>query len=348
MAMYYVSLIAGLEDVTAKEIRDILPGAECTGQERGRLFFSYEGDPRDTLFLRTVENVFAWAAFLDNITPDEEWLMECEKQVAAVDLDQPLALLRRIRDFSAEPSFRVTAQRSGEHEFNSQMISAATGSGVVERCGWRVDLTGFDVDVRIDVRQDRAVLGVRLSEETLHLRSRVMHSRASLNTTVAAAMCRLLDPQPGEVFMDPMCGAGTLLVERYALDPNVILIGSDLYTEKLDMSLCNLQAAGIMPRLIKSDARRMAIGAGSVDKIACNMPWGRLVASHRINRHLYPRFLSGVTRVVRPGGLIALLTVERRLMNSLLEQPRPLRTLSYRRLSVGGLEPSLYILQRTV
>ena len=43
------------------------------------------------------------------------------------------------------------------------------------------------------------------------------HLPASLRPTVAAAMVRLAELRPGQVVLDPMCGAGTILAEQLAV-----------------------------------------------------------------------------------------------------------------------------------
>lgn len=343
---YYLSHIGGLEEIVAAEVAKRLPAASLLDSDYGQMQLAYEGPPEDLLTLRTVEHVCVLVADLSPVRPDEGWLDELTARVAEVDLNPALEHLRTVHPLPARPRFRATAQRQGEHEYRSPDIAGAVGAGVGDRYGWPVDLTDYELDVRVDIRADRGLLGLRLSEAALHRRSRVVHCRASLNTTVAAAMVLLSEPCPGEVVADPMCGAGTLLVEREACQPGARLLGGDLFSEKLALAAQNLQAFAVPAALVQADAARLPLAGGALDKVLCNLPWGRIVASPQINRRLYPRFLREVARCLRPGGLAVLLTSERRLMAGCLQPGLPLRTVTAQLISVGGLRPTLYLLRR--
>ena len=61
---------------------------------------------------------------------------------------------------------------------------------------------------------DRCTLKIDTSGEHLHKRGwRVESGPAPLRETLAARMLRLANWQPGEALVDPMCGAGTILIE---------------------------------------------------------------------------------------------------------------------------------------
>ena len=90
----------------------------------------------------------------------------------------------------------------------------------------------------------------------------------------------------------------------------------------------------------------MPLADGSADKIVCNMPWGRRVGSHRGNRRLYPKFLREAARVLRPGGRAVLLTQEKRLFSQVAASLPEFTRLGITKIVVGGLEPSIYLLER--
>ncbi len=343
--VYWASVVSGLEDVAAADICLRLPGARVLERWRGRVFFAYPGPPAEVLKLRAVEHVFAMVRRFSGLPAEESGLAVVEEELYRTELGEALRVLEAVRGRVPWPKFRVTATRSGEHAYNSQQVAAAAGSGVQRRYGWPVDLTRFDVDVRVDVVDGECLVGVRLSEMALHRRSRLVHAPASLNPTVAYAMAWLTRPGPEDVVVDPTCGAGTTLIERATIGRFGLLVGGDLFADAVAMAAVNTRAAHVPVWLFQWDARRLPLKGDSVDVVLANLPWGRRVASHQINRRIYRRIADEIARVLRDRGRAAILTLERRLVSEVYGRHRELYIAHARRLSYGGLEPSLYIIK---
>lgn len=368
---YYITVVSGLEEVAWGELQEKLAAPRLVRMERGRVFFDSASPPRELLALRSVENVLAYAGDFDGITADTNSLEHVRREVAQIPLDEQVLMYESITGPKPEPSFRVTAHRSGTHDFNSVQVAAAAGAGVIDRYGWRVDLTGHDLEVRVDVREDTCLVGLRLSDTALSRRSRIEHGPASLKSTVAHCMIRLIGWHSNEAFVDPMCGTGTILVERIALGFPRLLVGGEREERMLQKSVINLGAAlwpkppardagqGCLAptaatppaedapvRFVRWDARRVPVAAGCVDRIACNLPWGRRVGSHRVNVHLYPAFVREVGRMLAEGGKAALLTAEKRLITRCIHREHRLALDGIRPIRVGGLRASIYVVKR--
>lgn len=346
MPHYTLTHVGGLGDIVREEVAERVLGAQFLRGEYGRQHLAHDGDPAALFALRTVENIHATVLEIDDVSPRATWLQELEHLLAGVDLKPAVAVLARLKPLPASPTFRVTAERSGAHDFQSPEVAAAAGAGIVTGTGWRVDLKHFDIEVRVDVGDTQALIGLRLSEQALHKRSRVIHPRVTLNPTVAAAMVRLSLPQPGELVVDPMVGGGTLLTERYRHDPRVTLLGGDRFIEKVAMARGNFEALGVSARLAQWNAAWLPLADETVDKFLCNAPWGKLVASHKVNLRLYPWLLRHLRRCVRVGGRIVLLTSERALVKQFREAYPDMRLVYVQRLSLGGLEPSIHVLEK--
>lgn len=344
--VFFASLIAGLEPIVAAEMSEKIARLRMLGMLRGRVLFSCDGPPAALLGLMTIENLFGYVGQMTGIPADESGLDFIRDRVSEMNLAPGLALFDRLHGPRSDPSFRITGQRSGQHAYNSPEIAAAAGAGVVQRYGWRVDLEHYDYDVRVYVTDDHALVGLRLSPEALHKRGRVAHGVASLNPTVAYAMCRIATPTLGEVFVDPMCGSGTILVERSRWADGALVIGGDASEDPLALACRNLTAQGAAATLANWDAKRLPLADSSVDKLVSNLPWGRRIGSHRINVHLYPGFMREVARVLSPGGVAVLLTQEKRLLLRLLDKRRDLRLRNQYPLSLSGMRPTIYEVEK--
>ena len=346
LPIYYLTHVGGLEPIVAEELTEQLPDACRLRTEFSRLHLLFEGDPSQLLGLRTIENVYVRVLQMTDVRPDEQWLDELEETMAATDFAPALQALRCQRHVPNPPTFRVTCERLGKHDFRSQEAAGAAGAGVQAATGWKVDLRGYDVEVRLDIRGDKALVGLRLSEVALHKRSRIVHPRVAINATVAAAMVRLSQPQPGETVCDPMLGGGTVLTERYACGRDVTLIGGDLFTEKLDLARQNFIGLEVPVQLAQWDARRLPLREACIDKFICNPPWGNLLSGKELNRQAYPWVLGHLRRCLKPGGMIVLLTSERSLVRRLVDHYGDLRLLRAYRLSLGGLHPSIHVIEK--
>lgn len=349
MGAYYVTALGGLERIVRWEIATRLPGAELRADaaagERGRLHFRYDGLPADVLRLRSIENVFGAVDEFGGLPADESALSIVRARLAATDLAPALKLHEQLHGPRPGPAFRCTSKRVGRQAYTSQQTAGAAGAGVQERHGWRVDLENFDYDIHVDVADDRCCIGLRLTTESLHQRTRIAHVSASLNATLAYAMCVLSDPQANEVFLDPTCGAGTLPIERAAVGPATLLAG-DIFPQPIEMARCNFEAHGLRVGLCRWDARRLPLPADSVDKICANLPWGRRAGSHTVNKHLYPRLAREIARVLKVGGLAVILSLEKRMLQRVVGRHGWLRVERTLPVSVGGLKPTIYLVRR--
>lgn len=170
---------------------------------------------------------------------------------------------------------------------------------------------------------------------------------ASTNPLIAALLVQFAKPAPGDVFYDPFCGAGTILVEAAAArGSGLTLLGSDRSPDALRAARANrvLFPGG---HLFGADATALPLGIESVDRIVSNIPFGKRVGSHGENLGLYPGFLAELNRVLRIDGRAVLLTDDKNLLRSTIEHTRALRLVREVKLSSGGLHPSAFILERT-
>lgn len=198
----------GLESVAAGELRDLVGATDTERHGRGRLTATVA--PADVVVLN-------------------RWSRTCNRfGVVVVDdhfdgLDDLSALTRSValdRFVAPDQSFGVDPTRHGDHEFGSPDVGDVVGQAVVD--GVRaatgraptVDLDDPDVALLAYVHDDRFTLVADATGRSLHRRwYRVCEHDAPLRPTMAAAMVRLADPDPGEVLLDPTCGSGTIPVE---------------------------------------------------------------------------------------------------------------------------------------
>jgi tRNA (guanine6-N2)-methyltransferase len=314
----FAIVLPGLEAIAAEEItRDA--GGEVKKAERGSVVFRVPEIGPELLRLRTVEDVFLLAWGTDSLTYRAEDLKSIQHWTAKeADWQHLLALHHAIRPKpKGKPSYRLVTQMSGTHGYRRIDAGKAMARGLagVFPPSWNPADENASVEVWLTIRGATAVCGLRLSDKTMRHRAyKVEHQPASLRPTIAAAMVRLAGAAPGDVVLDPMCGAGTILTEQIELSKarkagRVDTWGGDRDMNMLRAAASNLHRVG--PALLAHwDATRLPLAAASVDRVICNPPFGKQLASPEEIGPLYRAAVRECDRVLRPGGRAVFLVSE--------------------------------------
>ena len=229
--------------------------------------------------------------------------------------------VRRLHPVGAFRSYRLSAPGRGSAALRRLREELA------ERTGLPEDPEDGDLYLRLRRAREPAAGGwealVRLSPRPLSARAwRTVNLPGALNATIAAAMVELSRPRPSDRVLNLMCGSGTILVERLARGPAALVAGCDLDPEALAGTSANLVAAGLAGRavLARMDATALGLGDGSFQVLLADLPYGHRMGSHQANAALYPAVLAEAARVVRPGGVMVVVTHELRLFERCLRE----------------------------
>jgi 23S rRNA G2445 N2-methylase RlmL len=241
--------------------------------------------------------------------------------------------------------YRVIARMAGQHPFRRIDLAREVARGIAERRdhSWRLSPNEADVEFWATLLPGEFILGLRLSDERMrHREYKRAHIPGSLRPSVAAALALLSKPMADDVVLDPLCGAGTLLIERAHLGRYRLLIGCDRDQKALSAARDNVGPRYKPLELHQWDSMAVPLPDRSVAKIITNLPWGIRHGSHEDNRRLYPRILREFHRLLKPGGQSVILTGETRLMSDLIAQGflRPDKIL---RVSILGASAAVYV-----
>lgn len=87
--------------------------------------------------------------------------------------------------------FRVTCNRAGEkHCFSSNEAARDFGGAIQDYFKWKADMTNFDVEVLLNIHENEIVVGIALTEESLHRRNITHFGPTTLRSTLAYGMLR--------------------------------------------------------------------------------------------------------------------------------------------------------------
>ncbi|MCH5583400.1 HEAT repeat domain-containing protein [Shimazuella sp. AN120528] len=168
----------------------------------------------------------------------------------------------------------------------------------------------------------------------------------SLDWRVARAMVLCSKPSSHDVFVDPTCGSGTLLLDRAAYGSYRSLKGGDLNVEAVQTAADNLREWENVDLQIW-DAASLPLADSSVSVMVSNLPFGRRVGDHESNVALYPIFIKEVNRVLNSGGRAVLLTQEVKLLHHAITPYKNQFTLELDQpVEMGGLTPHIIVLKK--
>ncbi|WUJ74732.1 methyltransferase domain-containing protein [Kribbella soli] len=163
----------------------------------------------------------------------------------------------------------------------------------------------------------------------------------STKPVVAEVIVRLAKIRPGHHVLDPFCGTGTILLAVRRRAPAAHIIGTDHDPRALKIATVN----GCR-RLAQAKADALPLQDGTVDRVVTNLPFGKQVGSHELNRTLYPAVLRELDRVLTPDGRAVLLTEDKRLLHNAIQRQRALKVVRQRLLRYNGATPTAYVLTR--
>jgi 23S rRNA G2445 N2-methylase RlmL len=356
--LFYAQTLPGVEKTAWQEIEAKLPGASLEGFRRvgdrnGIVLFEYRGNPQDLLRLRSTEDLFLLVGYAPSVPSDRTALVVVQEVIEQSRyLDVGLRTYREIKKPGANKRtrFKVVARKQGGgHSYRRIDVQRAVEQGVLRRYNrqWRVVEDDADVEIWLTLLHHEALCGLRLSPKTMrHREYKMRHLPASLRPTAAYAMVFLSDPQPSDVFLDPMCGAGTILIERALATRYRMLLGGDIDPGAIEVCLENIGPRYKPIQITRWDAAGLPLADHSVDKVVTNMPFGRQIGTREGNLVLYPRFFREMGRVVRTGGRIVILSGERQLVNECLAQRQELLLREESAVSILGAAATLYTIDR--
>ncbi|XP_062977545.1 tRNA (guanine(6)-N2)-methyltransferase THUMP3 isoform X2 [Elgaria multicarinata webbii] len=258
--------------------------------------------------------------------------------------------------------FRVTCNRAGDkHSFKSNEAARDFGGAVQDFFQWKADMTNFDVEVLLNIHNNEVVVGIALTEESLHRRNITHFGPTTLRSTLAYGMLRLCDPQPADIIIDPMCGTGAIPIEGATEWPNCYHIAGDNNPQAVKRTANNISSVMKQSQSkdstspskpidsIQWDSCCIPLRTGSVDVIVTDMPFGKRIGSKKKNWDLYPSCLMEMGRICRPRtGRAVLLTQDRKCFAKALSKIGHLwRKSQTIWVNVGGLHAAVYLLKRS-
>ena len=344
-AQYYALVVPGVEDIASQELgaAGAIVQPALSGFDRRDSIVPFRAvDGRAALSCGTLEDVFR--TVLDTETPaGPRGAQRLAGEIDAVHLEAAILEHHAIRPRRYGRTYKVVVRLAGRQAFRREDVARAFERALRTRLPrWSAVRGEAALELWVHVVGGRTMAGIRLSDDALAQRpDKRAHLAASLKPTVANALVRLTAPGAGDAFLDPMCGAGTLLLERGRIGRSRLALGGDVSVEAVSSARINVRRGAAVARW---DARRLPLRDACVDVIAVNPPYGRTIKAPGGVERLYRAVLQECARVLRPQGRCVVLTGEPEALRKVL--PAAFDVVERRRILLRGLAVAAFVLRR--
>lgn len=189
------------------------------------------------------------------------------------------------------------------------------------------------------------IISTRLSDRTMrHREYKVENFSGALRPTIANAMVYLSKPEDDDIFLDPMCGSGTILIERAIWQRYELLIGMDKSTNAIETTLLNFGKKHKPRRIELGDVTNLKIDNESVTKVVTNPPWG---IQMKKELEFYSEMLEEINRVLVNNGKCVLI-LKRSLINKKALADFGFRVDDvYNNISILGADAEILVITKT-
>ncbi|CAA9260908.1 MAG: hypothetical protein AVDCRST_MAG50-2995 [uncultured Acidimicrobiales bacterium] len=354
--MLWVRCVRGLEPLVAAELEMGGMGSLTEVRHRTLLVATDELEP-GLMGLRTVDDLSVLVVDLPDVGRHRSGLAELAHAVEGDRATAAEASRRALTTATAPPAdtvgIDVAASFLGKRNFSRFDVEDAVGSSLSRSLGvrywsrrgdqrppdgtqgWRVHLDG-----------ERLLIGLRLSGAPMHRRAyKTSTVPGTLHPPVAAAMALLAGLRPGAVLYDPVCGAGTIVLEAAALEAELLASGSDITAAAVDAARSNAARSTSATSWLRADAGQLPLAGASVARMVANVPWGRQAAPSGALGSDPASFCREAGRVMDEGGRLVALSEPSEDFDDGLRRAGLVLCLSVE-LSLSGAHPRITVASR--
>src|SRR5262249_35535853 len=178
---YFARVTAGLEQLAWQDIERRYD-ASLIGFGHRRIDFTFSNLPAALLDLRSVDDIYVYVARLTGLDHTRASLARLTQNLVSVDFFPALGLCASVRTIGTAPTDPVTASHLGRRNYSRYDVEGAVEAALTGNLPWRFVLNDVeeqepDLDLRVLLEDDWALIGLRLGAMPLHRRAYKVASR---------------------------------------------------------------------------------------------------------------------------------------------------------------------------
>jgi hypothetical protein len=328
--LYCARVVDGLAELAVEDLRERLPRLRVletlTGLDGGRslLLFRHDSFPADLPELPLLDDLGVQIVDTAEIVSGWSGLRTTREAIgAAREFDAAVALVASLRPGrTRRASFHAAAFLTGDHAFLRSDLQHAVAQGITDRFPqWRSVAEGAHFVFQADLIGTRLLVSLRVSDAPARGGLAVAPA-GTPRPSMAAALVRLTRPHDGDVFLDPICGGGALLIARGEWGRYRKLLGGDADERAVEAARTNI-GPRYKPIAIETwEPASLPLEDGAATRLATQLPVDDGPTEQR--RVRLAGLLTEWSRVLAPESHLALLAHDRRALDGALSQTRTL------------------------
>ncbi len=341
-AYYLAEVVEGLESIAFSDINQEF-SVNLIENLQGKIIFDYKGNIRRLRELKSVKNIYLFLAQFKK--EDVEKTSVLIEKLDKIDISYLTSLFQgKDSKFTFFLNLRELKGSSARIQ-----LSRTFKQWLIKKTQWLAVPKGYNVEFKIIPNKDSFLLCLKLVNFLNYGREwRKFLVSTSLEPSLAYLMCFLSGMSSNDIFLDPMCGSGTIIIERALAGPYKKVIGSDIDRKAIQSAKINIKGVRQEIEIHQWDAISLPLKENSVTKVVVNMPYGIRVGKHDLNLKLYSLFFQELKRILRDKATIVVLTQEKKLIYQILKENREFQLKKQITINMGGLKPDIFVLTKKV
>lgn len=346
MSIFVSTFTSGLQEPVEAFLKEDLPGVKILNTYDGLIVYKADADQKKLSRLRFFNNSFLLLKQYTKCKTDSlEWMIR--EALKMKDLGKRLSEIRLPPN---SRQFRIITSRENQLSPVSKDVLSQMEQSIAKAAGWKVNRAKPDLEFWFLYRREK--VGFFMLRLTKHTTYEKVLQKGELRPELSHILCRLSEPGPQDIFLDPFCGYGAIPFERALMHRYNMIFLSDKSEEQVQY--CKAKAKELEKRFKKklivrqSDALQLSsFEDGFVDRIVTDPPWGLYQELNMDISEFYTLMLKELTRILKPGGILVVLTAQKEAIDrAITRYSSQLNVMAKYNILVSGKKASVYKINR--
>lgn len=309
MSIFASTFAAGFQDVVKELLMTTLPGVQVLHLWDGLVVYQGNFSPQRVRELRFTNNSFI---VLKEFNPLPGGLHQMLNEISH---DKRLSdvIGKNVHFNKSQTTFRIVVSDRNQTVSIKPGLRQKVEEQIAASTGMRVNRAKPKTEFWFLNRSEG--VGFFLFRLTSHTAYEEVLEQGQLKPEICHMLCFLSEPDENDIFLDPFCGYGSIPLERAIAFPYNMIFASDQDPEKKAFVRNQLKKIKTKGLFIVKTLDALALDSfedNFIDKIVTDPPWG-LYENDTMEsiQPFYNQMLEELVRIVKPGGLLVILTARK-------------------------------------